>query len=486
MRLRQRVHLIAPLLALLAGLLVASPAWADTYSPAHVPNPKATGNGYVSNPDGIVSAATVAKLDAMLAALERETGAQVAVVAIGNTDPADIFSFAQALFEHWGIGDKSRDDGLLILLVTDQRTVRLHTGYGLEGSLPDAVCKRIQEDFMVPQFKRGDYDAGLIAGVRQVEHILTQPDYAAQFVHAPDDAVRGAWTVFRFIALGILVFVSLIAFGVKSAYGYYSGSRRLKATPPAMRYTRGQWWSMALGGPALILLLCELLPLRWPVLTFLGVLYGYFLLLPFVQLRRQRHHAAKLYTRHNYTAITRFLRRQRGFWRWMAVLFPFPWAIYPLLLARRIAFYRNHPRQCTKCKQPMRRLAEEIEDQYLSSGHQVEEQIHAKDHDVWLCDACGDSTVRSFAGSDDDDFDKCPACKHLTYWQERDETLVEPTYTHGGSGERTHVCKHCGHREVISYAIGRLRRSSSSSSSGGSGGSWGGGSSGGGGSSSSW
>jgi len=487
MRIIHPTRWIAPRLILLLSLFILLPAGAATYSPAEVPNPKTHGNGYVANPDGILSAEVVATLNAQLGQLERDTGAQVAVVAIGDTDPHDIFDFAHALFEHWGIGDKDRDDGLLMLLVKNQRTIRLHTGYGLEGTLPDVVCKRIQDGFMVPEFKRGDYGAGLIAGVEQVSQRLREPAHASQFAGTTLNAQEEGARLFRYMLMGILSFTGLVAFGIKSAYGYFSGSRRLAATPPAMRYSRKRWALLMLGLPALIILGAGQLPLDSPFVLTLAAVYLYFLLMNFVQIRRQRKHVANLYSRHNYTAITRFLQRQRGFWRWMAFLFPLPFAAYPFLLGRRIAFYRNHPRQCPKCGKPMQRQSEEHEDAYLSSGQQVEESIHAMDHDVWLCEACGRVDVRSFTGRDEDDFKPCPACKHLTYWQESDITLVEADYSHGGTGERTFECKHCKHREVIGYTTARLTRSSSSSSSGGSsGGSFGGGSSGGGGSSSSW
>jgi len=485
----KHLRLLAPCVLLLLGLIATSPCRAGVYTPAEVPNPKAVDNSHVSNPDGIIGADTVAALNATLGELERTTGAQVAVVAIDDTDPHDIFSFAQALFEHWGIGDRDRDDGLLVLLVKGQRTIRLHTGYGLEGTLPDAVCKRIQDDFMVPEFRRGDYDAGLVAGVAQVKRLLTQPAYAEQFVRVPSAGAREDAAVMRFFSLATIAFISVVAFFVKSLSGYFSGSRRITATPLAMRYSRLQWVSMVAGGPALIVLVVEQLGLSSPVIALLTLLYGYFILLGLVQIGRQRQHLNRLLPQSNYTAITRFLTRQRGFWRWMAVLFPLPFAVYPVLLGRRIRAFRTHPRNCPKCRQPMTLLSEDSEDDYLAKGQQVEEEIEALEHDVWHCAACGHTSVTSFEGKDEDDYEKCPECSYLTFFQESDETTVKPTYDRKGAGKKVKRCKHCGHRKTIPYTIPRLTRSSSSSSGGGSsssGGSFGGGSSGGGGSSSSW
>src|SRR5690606_559921 len=84
--------------------------------------------------------------------------------------------FAQRLFRYWGIGRASNDNGLLILFIKDQRTIRFHTGYGIEGALPDVTCRRIQQQFMVPYFKEGNYDTGMLRGIEATVSILTKPE----------------------------------------------------------------------------------------------------------------------------------------------------------------------------------------------------------------------------------------------------------------------------------------------------------------------
>ena len=108
----------------------------------------------------------------MLSQLEDSLSIEVTVVAlpsIGEDIPAE---FAHKLFEHWGIGKKADDNGLLILLVLDQRKVTFATGYGLEGVLPDALCFRIQQNEMVPWFRKNDFDRGITEGVRAVTLVL--------------------------------------------------------------------------------------------------------------------------------------------------------------------------------------------------------------------------------------------------------------------------------------------------------------------------
>ena len=94
---------------------------------------------YVSNPDGILSETTVYAIDTTLYALERETGIQTLVVAVGQIEGGDCFDFAYRLGRENGVGRKETDNGLVILLVTGERCIQFATGYGLEGDLPQAI-----------------------------------------------------------------------------------------------------------------------------------------------------------------------------------------------------------------------------------------------------------------------------------------------------------------------------------------------------------
>ena len=118
---------------------------------------------YVSNPDGILSASAVAEMDRILYELEQKTGIQTLVVAVTGIEGGDCFEFAYQLGKQMGVGQKERDNGLVILLSTDERCVQFATGYGLEGVLPDAICKRIQSRYMVEHLGKNDWDAGIRA-----------------------------------------------------------------------------------------------------------------------------------------------------------------------------------------------------------------------------------------------------------------------------------------------------------------------------------
>ena len=142
---------------------------ARPYGVEEIPNVQ-VGNRYrfTSNPDGVLSPSAVAEIDSLCYSLRHRALAQVAVVAVEDIRGDDLFSFAHTLFSQWGVGRADSDNGLGILLVVDRREVRFVTGPGLEGVLPDALCKRIQMRYMLPYFREGDYSAGMVAGLRGI------------------------------------------------------------------------------------------------------------------------------------------------------------------------------------------------------------------------------------------------------------------------------------------------------------------------------
>jgi uncharacterized protein len=127
---------------------------------------------YVSNPDGILSPSSVATIDSLLLALEERTGIEVLVAVLGDIEGGDCFDFAYRLGKENGVGRKESDNGLVVLLSTGERCVQFATGYGLEGVMPDAICKRIQQQYMVEHFAGGNWDTGMVAGMRAVCGVL--------------------------------------------------------------------------------------------------------------------------------------------------------------------------------------------------------------------------------------------------------------------------------------------------------------------------
>lgn len=159
-------------------LLVFAPILAigaedKAYSIESVPNVYAQDRRlHVSDPNGLLMQGTQAEINRMLTLLEDSTGIQSMVVMLPSIGQEDIFDFAHNLFRHWGIGNKESNNGMLIVYVADQRKIRFTTGYGLEGILPDAMCKRIQSRYMIPHFRKGNTDLGMLEGTKAVVSVL--------------------------------------------------------------------------------------------------------------------------------------------------------------------------------------------------------------------------------------------------------------------------------------------------------------------------
>jgi uncharacterized protein len=120
---------------------------------------------YVCNPDGVLSAAATDSIDAMLYQLEHTRGVQSVVVAVRRVKDADCYQFAMALGRKYGVGSKRQNTGLIVVLSTEDRRYQIIVGEGLEGTLPDAICKRIENRLMVPQLKAADWDGAMKQGV---------------------------------------------------------------------------------------------------------------------------------------------------------------------------------------------------------------------------------------------------------------------------------------------------------------------------------
>lgn len=164
---------------------------------------------YVTDPSAILSTAARDSINLMLGQLEEGSGIEVAVVMLPSIGNDDIFDFAHNLFRKWGIGKKKENNGLLVLFVMDQHKVRFTTGYGLEGTLTDALSKRIQMNEMVPAFKEGKWDEGMVKGVRATVAILKGEVAADQYGATSANGNDEELTTFDVIAIS-MVFIIII------------------------------------------------------------------------------------------------------------------------------------------------------------------------------------------------------------------------------------------------------------------------------------
>ena len=149
----------APLLFRLCGLwllLASAPAFAQAPAAAIPPL-----DAPVVDTTGTLDPATVQRLDAQARALQQRKGSQLQVLVVASTRPESIEQYAVRVFEAWKPGREGVDDGVLLLVAKDDRAVRIETGYGLEGAIPDAVANRVIQEYLVPKFRAGDYGGGI-------------------------------------------------------------------------------------------------------------------------------------------------------------------------------------------------------------------------------------------------------------------------------------------------------------------------------------
>lgn len=127
--------------------------------------------GYVNDFAGVMKPAERAATERLLTELEQKTGAQVAVVALKSLDGGQVADFSTRLFKRWGIGQKGKDNGILLLGATGEgrgNRLRIEVGYGLEGVIPDAAAGRILDTVVLPGWNRGQYGAALANGAAAI------------------------------------------------------------------------------------------------------------------------------------------------------------------------------------------------------------------------------------------------------------------------------------------------------------------------------
>ncbi|MDP3239528.1 MAG: TPM domain-containing protein, partial [Reyranella sp.] len=118
-------------------------------------------------------ASAVADLESRLADLESRSGIQLVVATVSSLDGQEIEPYANALFRTWKLGDKTSNKGVLLLVAPNQKRVRIEVGYGLEGTLTDALSKVIIANAIAPRFKTGDFAGGITRGVDDIIIVLT-------------------------------------------------------------------------------------------------------------------------------------------------------------------------------------------------------------------------------------------------------------------------------------------------------------------------
>jgi uncharacterized protein len=151
-------------LALLAFVLLTLACAALTFPPL---------SGRIVDQADIIPAATELEIEPKLRELEDKSGIQLVVATVKSLEGGDIETYANQLFRTWKLGEAKNNNGVLLLVAPNERKVRIEVGYGLEGTLTDALSSVIISNAITPRFKSGDFGGGITRGVEDIITVLT-------------------------------------------------------------------------------------------------------------------------------------------------------------------------------------------------------------------------------------------------------------------------------------------------------------------------
>lgn len=163
-------------------------------------------NTLVTDYTNTLSAEDKQKLEGKLVAFNDSSSTQIAIVIIKSVGNYDVNEYGAALGRKWGIGQKGKNNGILILVALGDRKLTIQTGYGAEGALPDIVTQEIRVNDINPRFKQGDYYGGLNAGVDQIIK-YTKGEYKADKKPQSKQNGGGGGSVFIIIIIIIVILV---------------------------------------------------------------------------------------------------------------------------------------------------------------------------------------------------------------------------------------------------------------------------------------
>ncbi|EOQ97190.1 PF04536 family protein [Leptospira wolbachii serovar Codice str. CDC] len=488
-----------------------------------VPNPKELRNSWVEDSAGVLT--DTASIDQMINTEEASSGVEIAVVTLPTIESYVPKDFAVALFNHWKIGKKDKDNGILILHVIDQRRVEIEIGYGLEGDLPDVVVKRIIDTYTIPSFKADNFQKGHADTVAALIKKLNHPELEVEQLLSDTNNVVVADVVqedtreqtanertdyydYQGKAYTQLTEEekqtldrTIDTYNTTSNYFLNDEESRLWAekTTEVERIEKEettQYKQYFIFGYIIVFIFLHLLQriFVWIIpspttkyhivhKTDFPLFYGVIISPVVFTITLLSEYLDDTIFPISIFLIIAFIVVYAIFWGDLRLR----------KLSERLLKIRNIPRKCKKCGTTMTKLSEDEDNIHLSKGQISEELVNSIDYDVWVCPGCDANAILKFPSINPEYIYKgtsfrkikaCPECNFETFVCKSSSIISEATYSSSGKVEVKRTCAHCKHSAIEYETIPKKQKSSSGGSSGGGGGggSFGGGSSGGGGS----
>jgi len=410
-------------------LAAAAPVFSQVES---VPNPLETDGRFIGDGAGVLGPAYAGLIEGICRRLKEATGTEIAVITVRSLGGLTSEDFAERLFKRFRIGEKGRDNGLLLLFALEDRAVRLEVGYGLEDVIPDALAGRLIDDHGMDHFAQGAHGRGLYAVAKAAAETIAaargatlglsdpqtwpdQPRPAASESEA--SRLAAAETRRRRVPPALIlalaaVFLGSAGFRIRAAFRRFGRARSLAEKTRAARGGAGYiffLWTAALG--VLIILLAKKIP-------FLSLLsFG----------------AAPVAAGGLWSAARRRMKK-------------------------RVEGYRL---ACASCGSPMDLVPEDADEALLAAEEAAEELAGGMDYELWLCPRCG---AREQFAVKLPKAGPCPQCKRRTLVRSV-ETLAAATTAQGGRERITDACRNpkCGYAKSWERNTARIVPAASSS-----------------------
>lgn len=184
------------LASLLLSLSLLAPAQAEVAIPPLT--------AHINDTAGLLNASQREALEQRLIGLELRKGAQLVVLTLPSTGDDTIEGFAVRAFEQWQVGRKNIDDGVLLVLASEDRALRIEVGYGLEGAITDALASRIIREQMIPLLREGQFAAAIEAGVLQLERLIDGESLPEPVTPNTSDEAPNSWVWIAALLVGAL------------------------------------------------------------------------------------------------------------------------------------------------------------------------------------------------------------------------------------------------------------------------------------------
>ncbi|WP_406823549.1 TPM domain-containing protein [Pedobacter sp. KACC 23697] len=494
-------HLIKPLTLFIFLFLSHFVVAQRAYQVKDIPDPKKNGGGYVSDPDKILGTEAVVQLNNTIADFESKTNVQVAVVMVSDFDHnKEDFDFAYELFNTWGIGSKTSNNGLLLFISKERRKYRFITGTGAEGVLPDVKLKHIAEQNLLPAFRENDFATGISNTINAIGEIILKPEHKSELNQLFTQQDNNNDLENFLLPAGIIILLFWGAF--KMVNRQAKNAIKDKTQSDGNQYEKiGKGCAVAMmitfitgfiffcfGGMELVE---KIRPKDAPVILYVIlalVLLGRYLF--HISALRRIHYDDKNF----FNSVSSF--HKKNFW--LIIFSPFILINIIIYLFKTVKNINRFKAVLDSKGQEMVRLDRDINmegEPFLTKGQRIEEIVKAYDYDIWESVDHQEHMIKQWPAEAYNSYTECPDCYFRTYQLNKQVTTKKATYSHEGQAKIINECSCCKKTEFIKWiTLAMLVDSSSSSGSSSSGSSssssssssWGGGSSSGGGTGGSW